>query len=259
MNKTWQITGTSGGFGRAMAEKLHARGDRVAATTRRFRSLNDLAARFGERLWRREMDLTANADVEQVAAEAFWELGRVDVVVSNAGYGLFGAVEEVSHEQLVRQVEVNLLGSMRLVRAVLPHLRVQGGGRILQVSSVGGQVAYPGLGVYHATKWGIEGFIEALIPEVAPFGIQATLIEPGAARTAWAGENADWAHPLSHYEESLVGAMRRRMSTADLQAFRGDPQRITHAPMRVRHLAASRWEALPMKPCTARLKPAYTH
>ncbi|MDQ0027611.1 NAD(P)-dependent dehydrogenase (short-subunit alcohol dehydrogenase family) [Variovorax paradoxus] len=229
MNKTWLITGTSGGFGRAMVEQLLARGDRVAATTRRLASLDDLATRFGECLWRSELDITDNADIVRVVGEAVADLGRIDVVVSNAGYGLFGAAEEVSDEQLVRQLDVNLLGSMRLVRAVLPHLRAHGGGRILQVSSVGGQVAYPTLGVYHASKWGIEGFIEALIPEVAPFGIQATLVEPGGARTDWAGSNAERAQPLSAYEESTVGAMRRRMATAGLQAFRGDPQKIAKA------------------------------
>jgi NAD(P)-dependent dehydrogenase (short-subunit alcohol dehydrogenase family) len=229
MNKTWLITGTSGGFGRAMAEQLLARGDRVAATTRRLTSLDDLATRFGERLWRSELDITDNADIVRVIGKAVAELGRIDVVVSNAGYGLFGAAEEVSDEQLVRQLGVNLLGSMRLVRAVLPHLRAHGGGRILQVSSVGGQVAYPTLGVYHASKWGIEGFIEALIPEVAPFGIQATLVEPGGARTDWAGSNAERAQPLFAYEESTVGAMRRRMAAAGLQAFRGDPQKIAKA------------------------------
>ena len=214
MNKTWLITGTSGGFGRAMAERLLSRGDRVAATTRSLTSLDDLAARFGDRLWRSELDITDNSAIARVVGQAFAELGRIDVVVSNAGYGLFGAVEEVDDEQMVRQLEVNLLGSMRLVRAVLPHLRAQKGGRILQVSSVGGQVAYPTLGVYHASKWGIEGFIEALIPEVAPFGIQATLVEPGAARTDWAGANADRARPLAVYEESVVGQMRRRMAAA---------------------------------------------
>lgn len=229
MNKTWLITGTSGGFGRAMAEQLLARGDRVAATTRRLTSLDDLATRFGERFWRSELDITDNADIVRVVGKAAAELGRIDVVVSNAGYGLFGAAEEVSDEQLVRQLDVNLLGSMRLVRALLPHLRAHGGGRILQVSSVGGQVAYPTLGVYHASKWGIEGFIEALIPEVAPFGIQATLVEPGGARTDWAGSNAERAQPLSAYEESTVGAMRHRMAAAGLQALRGDPQKIARA------------------------------
>jgi NAD(P)-dependent dehydrogenase (short-subunit alcohol dehydrogenase family) len=229
MNKTWLITGTSGGFGRAMAEQLLARGDRVAATTRKLDSLDELAARFGHRLWRSELDITDNAAIVGVVGKAFADLGRIDVVVSNAGYGLFGAAEEVSDEQLVRQLDVNLLGSMRLVRAVLPHLRAQGGGRILQVSSVGGQVAYPSLGVYHASKWGIEGFIEALVPEVAPFGIQATLVEPGGARTDWAGTSAERAQPLPAYEESTVGAMRRRMAAAGLLAFRGDPQKIAKA------------------------------
>ncbi|HSV54309.1 MAG TPA: SDR family oxidoreductase [Burkholderiaceae bacterium] len=229
MNKTWLITGTSGGFGRALAEQLLARGDRVAATTRKLSSLDELAARFGDRLWRSELDITHNAAIVGVVGKAFADFGRIDAVVSNAGYGLFGAAEEVSDEQLVRQLDVNLLGSMRLVRAVLPHLRKQGGGRILQVSSVGGQVAYPTLGVYHASKWGIEGFIEALIPEVAPFGIQATLVEPGGARTDWAGANAERAQPLPAYEESTVGAMRRRMAAAGLQAFRGDPQKMAKA------------------------------
>ncbi|MFS2100394.1 SDR family oxidoreductase [Variovorax sp. Varisp85] len=229
MTKTWLITGTSGGFGRAMAEQLLVRGDRVAATTRSLTSLDDLATRFGERLWRSELDITDNADIVRVVQKAVADLGRIDVVVSNAGYGLFGAAEEVSDEQLVRQLDVNLLGSMRLVRAALPHLRGHGGGRILQVSSVGGQVAYPTLGVYHASKWGIEGFIEALIPEVAPFGIQATLVEPGGARTDWAGSSAERAQPLSAYEESTVGAMRRRMAAAGLGAFRGDPQKIARA------------------------------
>ncbi|SCK42853.1 NADP-dependent 3-hydroxy acid dehydrogenase YdfG [Variovorax sp. HW608] len=229
MNKTWLITGTSGGFGRALAEQLLARGDRVAATTRKLSALGELAVRFGDRLWRSELDITDNAAIGFVVDKAFADLGRIDVVVSNAGYGLFGAAEEVSDEQLLRQLDVNLLGSMRLVRAVLPHLRAQGGGRILQVSSVGGQVAYPSLSVYHASKWGIEGFIEALIPEVAAFGIQATLVEPGGARTDWAGSSAERAQPLPAYEESTVGAMRRRMAAAGLQAFRGDPQKIAKA------------------------------
>jgi NAD(P)-dependent dehydrogenase (short-subunit alcohol dehydrogenase family) len=229
MNKAWLITGTSGGFGRAMAEQLLVRGDRVAATTRNLGSLDELAARFGDRLWRSELDITDNVAIGRVVGQAFAEFGRIDVVVSNAGYGLFGAAEEVDDEQLVRQLDVNLLGSMRFVRASLPHLRAQGGGRILQVSSVGGQVAYPSLGIYHASKWGIEGFIEALIPEVAPFGIQATLVEPGAARTAWAGSNADRARPLPVYEASVVGEMRRRMAAAGLQAFRGDPRKIARA------------------------------
>lgn len=229
MNKTWLITGTSGGFGHVMAEQLLARGDRVAATTRKLTSLDELAGRFGDRLWRCELDITDNEAIRRVVGQAFGELGQIDVVVSNAGYGLFGAAEEISDVQLVRQLDVNLLGSMRLVRAALPHLRAQGGGRILQVSSMGGQVAYPTLGVYHASKWGIEGFIEALIPEVAPFGIQATLVEPGGARTDWAGSSADRAQPLPVYEESAVGAMRRRMAAAGLQAFRGDPQKIARA------------------------------
>ena len=183
--KTWFVTGTSTGFGRALTEKLLARGDRVAATLRKPDALDDLHERYGERLWIAVLDVTDTPAVHDVVNRAFAGLGRIDVVVNNAGYGLFGAAEEVSDAQIRHQVETNLIGSIQVVRAALPHLRAQGGGRILQVSSTGGQYSFPGFGLYHATKWGIEGFIEALAKEVEPFGIACTIVEPGAAATAF--------------------------------------------------------------------------
>ena len=184
--RTWLITGTSGGFGRLLAERALADGDAVAATVRRAGALDDLRAAHPGRLHEHVLDLTDAAGIRRVVDAAAAQLGRLDVVVSNAGYGLFGAAEELSDDEIERQIATNLTGSIRLIRAVLPHLRAQGGGRILQLASEGGQIAYPGFSAYHATKWGIEGFAEAVAQEVAPFGIEVTIVEPGPTATGFA-------------------------------------------------------------------------
>jgi NAD(P)-dependent dehydrogenase (short-subunit alcohol dehydrogenase family) len=181
--RTWFITGTSTGFGRIMTERLLERGDRVAATLRQPQVLDGLKARYGEQLWVETLDVTNTAAIRRVVEKAFIDLGRIDVIVSNAGYGLFGAAEEFSDEEIVHENNTNVMGSIQLIRAVLPHLRAQGGGRILQLSSMGGQVSMPGFSLYHTTKWAMEGFCGGLALEVAPFNIQITLVEPGAART----------------------------------------------------------------------------
>src|SRR5271165_4831067 len=153
MSRTWFITGTSTGFGRELTEQLLARGDRVAATLRRPAALGGLAGRYGAQLWVRELDVTRTAQIRDVVDAAFADLGRIDVVVSNAGYGLLGAAEELTDEQIADQLQANLVGSIQLARAVLPHLRTQGGGRILQLSSMLGQAGFPALSLYQATKW----------------------------------------------------------------------------------------------------------
>ncbi len=186
MAKTWFITGASSGLGRSMTEALLARGDRVAATVRRPDALADLSARHGGDLWVGVLDLTDTSAVRHTVDAAWTALDRIDVVVSNAGYGLFAAAEEAGDEQVRHQIDTNLVGSIQVIRAALPHLRGQGDGQILQVSSTGGQFAFPSFSLYHATKWGIEGFCEAVAKEVAPFGIGVTIVEPGAARTGFA-------------------------------------------------------------------------
>ena len=182
---TWFVTGASRGLGRELTEQLLARGDRVAATLRRPGQLADLAQIHGDRLWIRRLDVTDTAQLREVVDAAFAELGRVDVVVSNAGYGVFGAAEELTDAQIDALVATNLTASIQLARAVVPHLRDQGGGRILQVSSMGAHLGFPAFSLYHATKWGIEGFYEALAPEIEPFGIRTTLVEPGMIRTSF--------------------------------------------------------------------------
>lgn len=209
---TWFITGTSTGFGRIMTEKLLERGDNVAATLRRPEQLDDLAASAGDRLWRAQLDVTDEAAVSRVVDDAFAHFGEIDVLVSNAGYGTFGAVEGLTSEQIRRAINTNLLGSIDVIKAFIPHLRQQGHGRILQVSSAGGQTAYPGFSAYHASKWGIEGFCEAVAPELAPFGIGLTILQPGAAPTEFTPSRDDGV--ISDiYDSGPVGDVRRGITS----------------------------------------------
>ncbi|MFB7495930.1 SDR family oxidoreductase [Streptomyces sp. NPDC056161] len=208
MTTTWFITGTSSGFGRLLTEHLLARGDRVAATLRRPEVLDGLRAEHGDRLWTARLDVTDTERVRHIVDEAFEALGTVDVVVNNAGHGVLASVEEASDEQIRRVIDTDLLGSIQVIRAALPHLRAQGRGRILQVSTAGGQTTYPGLGYYHAAKWGIEGFCETVAREIAPFGLSLTIVEPGATPTGF-GSSLDTAPPLPAYEKTPAGEMRK--------------------------------------------------
>lgn len=227
MTKTWLITGASSGLGRIMTEKLLARGDRVVATARNTGALDDLQQRNKERLHVLSLDITDTAAVRTAVTEAFLQSQRIDVVVSNVGYGLFGAAEEVTDEQINRQIATNLVGSIQLIRAVLPQLRDQGGGRIIQLSSEGGQIAYPNFSLYHASKWGIEGFVESVAQEVAPFGIDFILVEPGPTATNF-GAALDHATPMKVYEETPAGAVRRAIASGDFE-IKGDASKTVDA------------------------------
>lgn len=227
MTQHWLITGTSSGFGRILTDKLLARGDRVAATARDVRTLDDLRARYRDRLWVASLDVTDTAAVRDVVDRAFAALGRIDVVVNNAGYGLFGAAEELSDAQIRQQIDTNLVGSIQVIRAALPHLRAQGGGRVLQVSSEGGQIAYPAFSLYHATKWGIEGFVESVAREVAPFGIGFTIVEPGPTGTNF-GAGLVRAEPSAAYEGTPAGEVRRALADGTFR-LTGDAGKMADA------------------------------
>ena len=227
MARTWLITGTSSGFGRLLTERLLARGDRVAATLRRPGALDDLRGEHGDRLWVGQLDVTDAAAVRRVVDEAWAALGGIDVVVNNAGHGVFASVEEASEEQIRRVVDTNLLGSIHVVRAALPHLRAQGGGRILQVSTAGGQTTYPNFGYYHASKWGIEGFCQTLAQEVAPFGIAVTIVEPGATPTGF-GSSLDTAPAMPEYDATPAGDVRRALAEGGFP-LPNDPAKIAQA------------------------------
>lgn len=227
MSTTWFITGTSSGFGRLLTERLLARGDRVAATARRPEALDDLRAQYGERLWSARLDVTDTEQVHHVVADAFKALGTIDAVVNNAGYGVFASVEEATDEQIQRVINTNLLGSIHVIRAALPHLRAQGHGRIVQVSTAGGQTTYPNFSYYHASKWGIEGFCETVAREIAPFGIGLTIVEPGATQTGFAGA-LDTAPVMPEYENTPAGEVRRAIASGDFP-LPNDPHKIAQA------------------------------
>ena len=223
--RTWLITGVSSGFGRELTSQLLERGDRVVGTVRRLDAVADLAARNPDTFQAKMLDVTDTNAVREVVDRTFANVGRIDVIVSNAGYGLFGAAEELSDEQVERILDTNLLGSIALIRAALPHLRAQDGGRIIQISSYGGQVAYPGNSLYHATKWGIEGFVESVAQEVAAFGIGMTIVEPGGARTEFRYGSAQVAKAMPEYDGTPAHGFLRMLDPANGLAP-GDPARM---------------------------------
>jgi NAD(P)-dependent dehydrogenase (short-subunit alcohol dehydrogenase family) len=231
--KTWFITGASSGFGYELTTHLLARGDRVAATERHPERLGGLSRQSGERLWTAALDVTDTPAIRRVVDAAFQELGRIDVIVSNAGYGLLGAAEEASDEQLLRQINTILIGGVQLARAVIPHLRAQGGGRIVQMSSSGGQVPDPGMSFYNASKFGIEGFYESAAMELAPFGIEVTLVEPGGNRTNF-NRAIVLSNPIPAYQDGIVGQVRSMLTgDPDVEFVRraviGDPAKVAQA------------------------------
>jgi NAD(P)-dependent dehydrogenase (short-subunit alcohol dehydrogenase family) len=228
MASTWFITGTSSGFGRNLTEVLLGRGDRVAATLRTPARVNDLVAQYGDQIWVRALDVTDTAQIREVVDAAFAELGPIDVVVSNAGYGVFGAAEELTDAHIDDLIATNLTGSIQLARAVVPHLRAQGGGRILQLSSMGGLMSFPGFSLYHTTKWGIEGFYDAFAPEVEPFGIYTTLIEPGMIRTPFS------AAAVRAPRNPAYAAISR--TDIPLEEMPGDQTKVVAAMIRIAEL-----------------------
>jgi NAD(P)-dependent dehydrogenase (short-subunit alcohol dehydrogenase family) len=223
--RTWFITGVSSGFGRQLADQLLERGDRVVGTVRDTGKVADLLERYPEAFHAEVLDVTDTAAIRQVVERSFSRLRRIDVIISNAGYGLFGAAEELTDKQVEHIVATNLVGSIQLIRAALPHLRAQGGGRVIQISSYGGQVAFPGNSMYHATKWGIEGFVESVAQEVASFGIGMTIIEPGGARTEFRYGSAQVAELMPIYDETPAHSFLRMLDPKNGLAP-GDPARM---------------------------------
>jgi NAD(P)-dependent dehydrogenase (short-subunit alcohol dehydrogenase family) len=226
--KTWFITGTSRGFGREWAAAALRRGDRVAGTARDPATMDDLAAEHGDALLALRLDVTDRAACFDAVRQAHERFGRLDVVVNNAGYGQFGMVEELSEQEARDQLETNVLGALWVTQAALPILREQRAGHILQVSSIGGISAFAGIGMYHASKWGLEGFSQALAQEVKDFGIHVTLIEPGGFSTDWGGASAKHAEPLEAYAPVREAMQRRRAGNTP-----GDPQASAQAILRL--------------------------
>jgi NAD(P)-dependent dehydrogenase (short-subunit alcohol dehydrogenase family) len=201
--KIWFITGSSRGLGRNLTEAVLANGDKVVATARNISQLNDIRERYGDQVFPFTLDVTNLAEIHAAVSAAMDRFGRIDVLVNNAGFGITGATEAFTTEQVRSQLEVNLYAPIEVTRAVLPYMREQRRGRILQISSVAGRVGNPALSIYQAAKFGLSGFSEALSKEVAPLGIHVTSVEPGGFRTDWAGASMSYAPHVEGYASTV--------------------------------------------------------
>jgi NADP-dependent 3-hydroxy acid dehydrogenase YdfG len=231
-DRTWFITGASTGFGRVLAEEILKSGGRVVATARNRDKVADLEAKYPQTAKALALDVTDAGQVDSAVTQAFAQFGRVDVLVNNAGYGVAGAIEEVSEAEFMPMFETNVFGLLRVTRAFLPYLRKQRSGHILNLSSIGGVVASPGMGYYNATKFAVEGISEALAAEVAPLGIRVTIIEPGPFRTDFLGRSGVVAKTRIADYDATAGNMRKYFAENDGKQ-KGDPLRAVHAMMQV--------------------------
>ncbi|MEO3975070.1 oxidoreductase [Streptomyces sp. CAU 1734] len=230
--RVWLITGASRGLGRAIAQVVLEAGDTVIATARRAGALEELAGEFGDRVVPMELDVTDRAAVFAAVSEAAERAGRIDVVLNNAGYGLAGAVEEVSEQQVRDQFEVNVFGALWVTQAVLPVMRRQGSGHVLQMSSIAGVTTYPNLGLYCASKWALEAVGETLAQEVEGFGIRVTLVEAGEFRTDWSAGSMVRAVPKSAYD-TVLARRRHGLSGAYAHLQPGDPRKAGEALLKL--------------------------
>jgi NAD(P)-dependent dehydrogenase (short-subunit alcohol dehydrogenase family) len=228
--KIWFITGASRGFGREWTIAALERGDKVAATARDLSTLDDLVAKHGEALLPIKLDVTDREADFAAVKQAHDHFGRLDVVVNNAGYGHFGFIEELTEAEARDQLETNVFGALWITQAALPFLRAQRSGHIIQVSSIGGVTAFQNVGIYHASKWALEGFSQALAQEVESFGIHVTLIEPGGFDTDWAGPSSKRSAALPDYQEAHDAADRARSQRT---AKSGDPKASAAAVLKI--------------------------
>lgn len=203
MEKIWFITGSSRGLGRSLTAAVLAKGDKVAATARNTAQLNDLADRYPGQLFPVQLDVTSQEQINAAVESTIQHFGRIDVLVNNAGFGITGAAEAFTDEQVRSQLETNLYAPIAITRAVLPYMRKQRSGHILQISSIGGRVGSVGLTIYQSAKFGLSGFSEGLAREVAPLGIKVVVVEPGGFRTDWAGDSMTYAKSIEGYESSV--------------------------------------------------------
>ena len=226
--RIWLITGCSSGFGRAIAQEALSQGDIVVGTSRRVASLDDLVQEAPEgKAHAISLDVTDPEQTQGAVQEVLDRFGRIDVLVNNAGHGQVGAVEETTEEELRAIFDVHVFGPAALTRAVLPAMRAQRSGAIVQMSSFGGQVSYPGFSAYCATKFALEGFSEALAQEVAPFGIKVLIVEPGAFRTGFSGGALVQSQEMPEYEETA--GQTREMITGIDGTQPGDPAKAASA------------------------------
>jgi NAD(P)-dependent dehydrogenase (short-subunit alcohol dehydrogenase family) len=235
MSQVFFLTGSGRGLGRSIAEAVLAAGHRLVATARRPETLADLSQRYGSQVLPVALDVTDPAAGQAAVAAALAAFGRLDVVVNNAGYADLAAVEDVTLADFRAQLDTNFLGVVYVTKAVLPVLRAQGDGHIIQVSSIGGRLATPGLSAYQAAKWAVGGFSEVLAREVGPLGIKVTVLEPGGMQTDWAGSSMH-IPPVSEPYQATVGLAARLHDSGGATAL-GDPAKVAQVVLQVAALA----------------------
>ncbi|CAI0745118.1 oxidoreductase [Serratia entomophila] len=202
-SQVWLITGSSRGLGQQLAQAVLAAGHRLVATARQPQQLQALADRYGDQVVTVALDVTDAAAAQRAVQTAVERFGRLDVLVNNAGYGNIAPVEEADEADFRAQIDTNFYGVFNVTRAALPLLRRQGGGHIIQISTIGARLGVPGLSAYHTAKWAVEGFSESLAKEIAPFGVKLTMVEPGGFRTDWAGSSMTIAPIGAAYQPTL--------------------------------------------------------
>ena len=213
MSKNWLISGVSSGFGLELARAALARGDTVVGTLRQRAQTEAFEQLAFGRAHAVVLDVTRAADVPAAVQLAIRRAGHIDVLVNNAGYGFFGAVEETTQSEARQLMETNFFGAMAVMQALLPHLRERGRGHILNISSLAGVTGLPGCGLYCASKFALEGLSESLAVELAPFGIRVTIVEPGGFRTNFAGGSLRIAsEPQAAYDDTPAGQTRKQIS-----------------------------------------------
>ena len=232
MSKVWFITGCSTGFGRNLAQEALAKGDKVAVTARNPNDVKDLSDKYPDTAFAVALDVTKPEQVKDAVGKAVEKFGRIDVLVNNAGIGYFGAIEESEDDQVRRMFEINFFGLATVTKEVLPVLRKQRSGHIINISSVGGSVAFPGIGMYNATKFAVTGYSESLAKELAPLGIKVTVIAPSGFRTDWAGRSANNSKiVIDDYKASAHTNQDTIRGNSGSQA--GDPVRAAQAIIKI--------------------------
>ena len=231
MAKVWLITGSSRGLGRALAKAVLSSGDKLVATARTPAQLADLVDRFGDQVRTIALDVTDERAAVNAVQGAINGFGRLDVLVNNAGYANINSIEDMAAQDFREQIETNFFGVVNVTRAALPVFRTQRAGHIIQISSLGGRLATPGLSAYQSAKWAVGGFSEVLAKEVGPLGIKVTVVEPGGMRTDWAGSSMRVGAVEPDYQKTVGAMIETRTANADI--MRGDPARVAQAILRI--------------------------
>lgn len=231
MSKVWLVTGSSRGLGRALAEAVLAGGHQLVATARRPEQLDDLVQRYGDQVRAVALDVTEPVATRAAVQHAVDAFGRLDVLVNNAGYADLASIEDFTESAFRAQIDTNFYGVFHGTRAALPVMRAQGGGHIVQISSVGGRVGVPGLSAYQAAKWAVGGFSEVLAKEVASFGIKVTVVEPGGMRTDWAGSSMSKPPVSQEYVPVIQPMVEYRRQESGKEP--GDPAKVAQAVIHI--------------------------